>query len=281
MTLAPRHPARARLRVRRPTSASSTSTGAPTRLPNVQVRHPLRSARALFSSKWFTIGMIVGDRQLGAARGRARARADVGGPGGARGGRRLHRRDGRPPVRLRGRPAPVDRLSADGRRPGAARRSRCRRCTARTRTSPSPAMIAFEAGLFGLGGLLDHGSAHGRPGRAPRRDARRRRRHPLRRLRHRDQGAHRHRRRARRRSALLLSPWLASRCSPRSSPSTPRRAACRTATPSRSSPSPAPPRTSPASPAGSSCSATRWRAAPLGIDAAGARLRARDRRLPR
>ena len=27
--------------------------------PDVQVRHPLRSARALFASKWFTIGMIV------------------------------------------------------------------------------------------------------------------------------------------------------------------------------------------------------------------------------
>ena len=27
--------------------------------PGVQVRHPLRSARALFASKWFTIGMIV------------------------------------------------------------------------------------------------------------------------------------------------------------------------------------------------------------------------------
>jgi hypothetical protein len=27
--------------------------------PSVQVRHPLRSARALFASKWFTIGMLV------------------------------------------------------------------------------------------------------------------------------------------------------------------------------------------------------------------------------
>jgi hypothetical protein len=27
--------------------------------PSVQVRHPLRSARALFASKWFTLGMIV------------------------------------------------------------------------------------------------------------------------------------------------------------------------------------------------------------------------------
>ena len=44
------------------------------------------------------------------------------------------------------------------------------------------AMISFEAGLFGLGGLLHHGTADGRPGRAPRRDARRRRGHPVRRL---------------------------------------------------------------------------------------------------
>ena len=27
--------------------------------PDVQVRHPLRSARALFASKWFTLGMII------------------------------------------------------------------------------------------------------------------------------------------------------------------------------------------------------------------------------
>ena len=59
------------------------------------------------------------------------------------------------------------------------------------------AMIAFEAGLFGTRRPVDHGPAHGRPGRAPRRHARRRRRHPLRRLRHGDQGAHGHHRRAR------------------------------------------------------------------------------------
>ena len=48
-----------------------------------------------------------------------------------------------------------------------------------------------------------------------------------------------------------------SRSSPRPPPSTPRRAACRTATPSRSSRSPAPRPTSAASPAASSSSATR------------------------
>ncbi len=82
----------------------------------------------------------------------------------------------------------------------------------------------------------DHGPAHGRSGRAPRRDARRRLRHPVRRLRHRDQGAHGHHRRARpaRPAAQPLARGRGR--SPRSSPSTPPRAACRTATPSRSSP---------------------------------------------
>ena len=58
---------------------------------------------------------------------------------------------------------------------------------------------------------------------------------------------------------VLFSPWLAIAASPPSSPSTPRRAACRTARPSRSSPRPRPPPTSPASSAASSSSATRCR----------------------
>jgi hypothetical protein len=33
--------------------------------PDVRVRHPLRSARALFASKWFTIGMIVATASWG------------------------------------------------------------------------------------------------------------------------------------------------------------------------------------------------------------------------
>ena len=114
----------------------------------------------------------------------------------------------------------------------AARRSRCRRCTARTRSSPIAAMISFEAGLFGLGGLLIMGPRMGGP------------------VEHHGvmlgaaagilfgvsdtaikaltgiTGAHGV-------LGLLLSPWLRSRCSPRSSPSTPPPAACRTATPSR------------------------------------------------
>ena len=28
-------------------------------VPKVQMRHPLRSARALYSSKWFALGMLV------------------------------------------------------------------------------------------------------------------------------------------------------------------------------------------------------------------------------
>lgn len=33
--------------------------------PNVEVRHPLRSARGLFASKWFTLGMIVATASWG------------------------------------------------------------------------------------------------------------------------------------------------------------------------------------------------------------------------
>jgi hypothetical protein len=33
--------------------------------PGVQVRHPLRSARALFASKWFTLGMIIATASWG------------------------------------------------------------------------------------------------------------------------------------------------------------------------------------------------------------------------
>ncbi len=70
------------------------------------------------------------------------------------------------------------------------------------------AMISFEAGLFGLGAPVDHGAANGRPGRAPRRDAGRRGGNPVRRLGHRDQGAHGHHRMRTASIGLLLSPWL-------------------------------------------------------------------------
>ena len=35
-------------------------------VPKVDVRHPLRSARALYSSKWFTLGHAHRDRAAGA-----------------------------------------------------------------------------------------------------------------------------------------------------------------------------------------------------------------------
>ena len=112
-------------------------------------------------------------------------------------------------------PAPVGRASASprsGLRP--ARRHAARPRTARTRSFSLAGMIAFEAGLLGVGGLLIMGPRIGAPGPAPRRDARRRRRHPVRRLRRRDQGAHRPRRRRRRARARLSpgspSPSLAS-----------------------------------------------------------------------
>ena len=54
-----RHPVRARLRGRHPARRSSTSTAVPTQAPKVDVRHPLRSGRALFASRWFAIGMAV------------------------------------------------------------------------------------------------------------------------------------------------------------------------------------------------------------------------------
>ena len=51
--------------------------------PCVDVRHPLRSGRALFASRWFALGMAVAARRLDAPRRRARLRAAVGRPGGA------------------------------------------------------------------------------------------------------------------------------------------------------------------------------------------------------
>ncbi len=107
-------------------------------VPAVSVRHPLRSARELFSSKWFALGMLVAVGSLGAARGGAGAGADVG-----RAGRRS--RAGVVLIAVM-----ADRLF--GFQVGAAQwvglwltaaglvllGLRCRRCTARTRTSRRP-----------------------------------------------------------------------------------------------------------------------------------------------
>ena len=119
-----------------------------------------------------------------------------------------------------------------------------------------PGMIGFEFGLLVVGTPADHRPADRRPGPAPRLHARRRLRHPLRRLRRRHQGDLGHGRQPRRdRPAHPLA--AGHRSSPRWPPSTAPPRACRTATPCRSSPSRAPPPTSRASSAGSSCSAIR------------------------
>src|ERR1039458_4662935 len=34
-------------------------------VPKVEVRHPLRSARLLYSSKWFTLGMVIATASWG------------------------------------------------------------------------------------------------------------------------------------------------------------------------------------------------------------------------
>ena len=155
------------------------------------------SVRALFSSSWFALGMIVATASWGTARGRAGAGADVGDPGRAGGRDGVHRGDGRSAVRLRSRPPSVDRPVADGGRAGAAGGDAA--------GDARRALAVLPGGDDLLRGrpvrarrAVDHGPANGRPGRAPRRDAGRRGGNPVRRLGHRDQGAHGHHRRARR-----------------------------------------------------------------------------------
>ena len=229
--------------------------------PPVDIRHPLRSAKALWTLEVVRDRHGRRDRRVGAStspRWRWRRCSVV--KVGPRRRRRPARRHGRAALRLRGRPPSVvgrRRFTAVGlvaagrhaaRRPRRAlqlldrRHDRLRGRPARRRRPADPR------------------PARRRPGRAPRRHARRRRRHPLRRLRRRHQGHDRHGRRRRPRHRQPVAGRLPS--SPRSPPSTPRPAASRTATPSRSSPSPAPPPTSPASPAASSSSAIRSRATP-------------------
>ena len=70
-------------------------------------------------------------------------------------------------------------------------------------------MISFEAGLFGIGGLLIMGPRMGGPVEHHGVMLARRGRHPVRRLGHRDQGAHGHHRRTRLARPASLSPWLA------------------------------------------------------------------------
>ena len=132
----------------------------------------------------------------------------------------------------------------DRRRPRAARRHAPGAPSGHARRSPSPALIAFEAGMLALGVLLIAAPKLGAPAHHHGARARRRRRHAVRRLRRRPEGAHRRRRAARSRS--LASPWLpVARRWPPCSPSSPPPAASRRATPSRSSPAPRPRPTSP------------------------------------
>ena len=98
-----------------------------------------------------------------------------------------------------------------------------------------PALIAFEAGMLALGALLIAAPRLGAPAAPPRRGARRRRGHAVRRLRRRAEGAHRRRRRPAR-AARLARGCPSRSLASRRSPSSPPRAASRRATPSRSSP---------------------------------------------
>ena len=225
--------------------------------PAVDIRHPLRSARALFASKLFAIGMLIASAAwifhvaAMAVAPLSLVQAVLAG------GVVLLAVMAERTFGLVHLPQAVGRHHPHRRRPAAARLQPPRR--------PRRPLALLGAGHDRLRGRparrrhpAHHGPAHRRPRGAPRLHARRRRRNPVRRLRRRHQGHLGPRRRPRRpRPAQPLDG--ASPSSPRSPPSTPRPRACRTATPSRSSPSPAPPPTSRASSAGSSSSATRSR----------------------
>ena len=183
-------------------------------------------------SKWFTLGMITATASWG-----LHVAALALAPMSviqvvARGAAWCSSRSWPTAVRLRGRPPPVDRPVPDGGGPGAARHDAA--------GDARRALALLPGGDDLLRGRpvrdrrpVDHGPADGRPGRAPRRDARRGLGNPLRRLRHGDQGADRHHRRARpdRPRAEPVAGRRGAR--PRSSPSSPRPAACRTARRSR------------------------------------------------
>ena len=228
--------------------------------PEVNVRHPLKSAAGLFRSKWFAIGMLVAAgawifhvAALALAPLSIVQAVIAGGlvfltvmaerwfgchvrhPPVA--GRRLHR----------------PRAGAAGRHAAARRRRPLEllgRGHGRLRGRPA-------GGRRAAGALAQ---ARHQP-RAPRRAARHRGRRPLRRVRRGHQGAHRHGRR-RGHPRASSRPGSPPASSPRSSPSTPRLAASRRARRCRSSPLPARPPTCRPSRAGSSSSATRSRATP-------------------
>ena len=201
-------------------------------VPKVQALHPIRSASQLYSSKWFCLGMLTATASWGLhVAALSLAPMSVVQVALAAGvvfiavmaerlfGFEVGKRQ-------------WIGLIADGRRARPARRHAARHARR------ALALLERRHDLLRGRPVLhrrsaDHGPAHGRPGRAPRRDARRRRRRPVRRLRHRDQGADRHHRLRTASSASSRAPGSPSRSPPRSSPSTPPPAACRTATPSR------------------------------------------------
>ena len=122
--------------------------------PQVDIATRCRARPALFRSKWFAIGMVVGARRLDLPRRRAGPRAAVDGPGRPRRRRRDDRRHGRPHLRLPASAAASGAASACTAAGLVLLASRCRAPAARTRFSVA-AMIAFEGGLLGVGGLLD------------------------------------------------------------------------------------------------------------------------------
>ncbi len=157
----------------------------------VDLRHPLRTAAALWRSKWFAIGMLVGCVGLGPARRRDVARPAVRRPGRRRRRRRDDRRDGG--SRLR----PARRTpSVVGHRPHRSGPRAARHHDARLGRR-ALLLLGRRDGLLRGRAARRRRPAGRRParrrrqGRAPRHRARRGRGHPLRRLQRRRQGARR------------------------------------------------------------------------------------------
>ena len=156
------------------------------------MRHPLASAAGLFASKWWTIGFGGRARRLGPPRRRAGAGADLAGSGGDLRRPGVPGRAGRPLVRLRARPAASGWASASRPRAGLPRPHR-------RRAAPRLALELLDLRDDRLRGRDDRCSARccccrtgwsaSGTGAAC---ARRRGGNPVRRLRHRDQGAHGH-----------------------------------------------------------------------------------------
>ena len=164
--------------------------------PRVELRAPLRERPrpvplALVRPRHGDRG-----RRLGPARRGARPRAAVARPGGALDRRRDARGARRAAVRLPGRLAPVDRRDHDRHRPGAARPHAAahRRRSLLVRDARADGVPRRDAGRRRAADRRAP-ARHARP--PSRRDPRRRRRHAVRRLRRRAEGADDRRRPAR------------------------------------------------------------------------------------